>query len=314
VPFLSLAAAFAGTPEPLYHRAADVAAQMAAACGDPEEIGRTVQDRPILAWRAGAGDRRLLVLANIHALEWVPTEVALAFALAFCAAPVAGVQAVIVPTFNADGRARVEEDLAAGRNAYRRGNAQGVDLNRDWSVHRDSTAIWKAIIPRRYAVSPASLSQPETRALDALAARERFDAAASLHAFGGFFYYPWAGRQARTPDQDRFREVGREMRDAMTRRPYRPMQLGRWAFFFRGLGMELDHLYGRYGTLAFLVETTRSGIQRPADLKSYFRWYNPRDPGPHAEQGVRYVMALARAVGEGRATRGQAPFPEPTPG
>ena len=43
---------------------------------------------------------------------------------------------------------------------------------------------------------------------------------------------------------------------------------------------ELDHFYGKYDSRAFLIESTRSGIQwwKRDDWKDPFRMYNPRDP------------------------------------
>lgn len=321
----AVAGSFAGggapIPEPGYHRASDVFSELALVSeNNPRvatqfEIGTSVEGRTIYAWRIrdpsvpAAG--KLLVFGNIHAMEWVPTEVALAFALDLVAAPILGVEVVVVPSLNVDGRDRVERDLITGKNTYRRRNANGVDLNRDFAINRESKAIWKAIIPRRYAVSPAPLSQPESQAIDSLAATEQFDAAVSLHSFGGFFYYPWSGLWARTLDQDELHRLGVVMRDAMDKHPYKPMQLSRWGFYFRGLGMEVDHLYGRYGAMSFLVETTRSGIESIDDLGTYFRWYNPRDPARHVDEGVRYLRALAGEVAAGRAKRVAPPAPLP---
>jgi hypothetical protein len=205
----------------------------------------------------------------------------------------------VIPSLNPDGRAKVERDLVEGRNAFRRGNANNVDLNRDFEVNREARAIWRHVIPRRYATSPSPLSQPESRALDALADAERFDVAVSLHAFGGFLYYPWAGRWERPADWKEFHRLGLVMQGAMGAHAYRPRQLSRWGFFFRGHGMEIDHLYGKYGTKAFLVETTRSGIDplRPGEWKRHFRTYNPRDPARHVREVVDALRALARDLG-----------------
>ena len=313
-------------PEPAYHFAAEVEAELASLAArrpgvvEARTIGRSVEGRPIVAWRVrrpGDGTafphaprepQRLLVFANIHAMEWISTEVALGFAEWLVAHPVAGVEVTVVPILNPDGRARVERDLLDGRNAYRRGNARGVDLNRDFAVNREARAVWRRVIPAYYATSPAPLSQPETRALDRLAAAGRFHAAVSLHAFGGFVYYPWAGSWERAPDRRDFVELGDAMVAAQPPRAYHVRQLARWAFFFRGHGMELDHLYGRYGTRAFLVELTRSGLSplRPAEWKRYFRWYNPRDPAPHVRSGVAALRALARRLAAD-------PLPEPQP-
>jgi hypothetical protein len=309
--FLAYAAAHppAAHPEPAYHFAEDVYAALApivaheAGVVTPFVVGDTVRGEPIWGFRvADPGTpvtHKLLVFANIHALEWVPTEGALRFLEELAIQPPEGLAVTIIPVFNADGRFKVEEDLRHGFNTYRRGNWENVDLNRDFAVNREATAIWKAVIPNRYVTSPAPLSQPETRALDALAAAEHFDVAVSLHAFGGFIYYPWAGRWERAADWREMQALSVAMQAGMGAHAYRPRQLARWGFFFRGQGMELDHLYGTYGTRSFLVETTRSGINPlRGDGKSYFRWYNPRDPVPHARRVAGMLRALVVAMGE----------------
>lgn len=294
-------------PESAYHFAEDLFAEAADIVAErpgvvtPFVVAEAVEGRPVWGFRvrdpSGPTKHKLLLFANIHALEWVPSEVALAALREAAEHPIPGVQLDIIVSLNPDGRARVEADLRDGKNVYRRGNANQVDLNRDFAVNREAKAIWKALIPRRYAVSPAPLSQPESRGLDQLAAAERYESSISLHAFGGFIYYPWAGLWKRADDYRVFQHLGVTMQAGMTHHPYKPRQLSRWGFFFRGQGMELDHLYGTYGTLAFLVETTRSGLTpfRPADWTSHFRLYNPRDPAPHVRDGAGLVRAWTHA-------------------
>lgn len=295
-------------PEPAYHYAAEVyraiADEAAVRTGTitPTRIGRTLEDRPIWAFTirdpAVAPTRRVVLIANIHAMEWVPTEDALAFLLDQARSPTPGVELVVVPIVNPDGRARVEADLLAGRNVYRRGNHDQVDLNRDWTVNRESRAVWRHLLPGRYTTSPAPLSQPETQALDAVLRADGPPLAGfvSLHSFGGFIYYPWAGDFARAPDWSRLQHIAEAMQAGMGAHAYRPRQLARWGFFFRGLGMELDHVYGTLHVPAYLVETTRSGIERPADLHTYFRWYNPRDPDRHVRAGLGMLRAWLDAT------------------
>jgi hypothetical protein len=295
-------------PEPAYHFAADlhrdIAPVVAAKPGvvRPFVVGKTLDERIIWGFRVSTpGEpvrRKLLVFAQIHALEWVPSEIALAFLAEVAERRPEGLEITVIPSLNPDGRAKVEADLLEGRNAYRRGNAANVDLNRDFAVNRESKAIWRALIPGRYSTSPAPLSQPESRALDALADAERFDATVSLHSFGGFVYYPWAGLWERAPDWKRHHEVATVMADAMGAHAYRPRQLARWAFFFRGQGMEVDHLYAKYGGISFLVETTRSGLSplRPGEWGTHFRWYNPRDPARHVTENVKALRALAAEI------------------
>ena len=73
--------------------------------------------------------------------------------------------------------------------------------------------------------------------------------------------------------------------------------------------MELDHLYAEYGTMAFLIELTRTGYRwrsLRADRKVDFRMYNPPDPDPDTERGVGAVRALLHHIAE-------HPLPDPIP-
>ncbi len=291
-----------------YHFSGDVFRTIAEAIAarpgliEPELIGRSAQGRPIWAFHVqdpadGPPTRSVLVFGGIHAMEWIATETALTFFTEIVAAPPAGVRVTVIPLLNPDGRARVQKDLEAGRNAWRRANGAGVDLNRDFAWNRDPTPVWSDVLPAYHATSPAPLSQPESQALDALVARERYDRAASLHAFGGFLYYPWAGSWARPDDWAELHTLGRVMEAAQGRHAYRPRQLARWGFFFRAHGAEIDHLYGAYGVDAFLIELTRTGtpVFQPSQYKQLFRRYNPADPAPHLTRGARALHALVAA-------------------
>lgn len=276
-----------------------------------EVIGRTVEGRPIFALHIGHPTApvhdKVLVFANIHAMEWVGTEVATELAVEMIEHPLPGVQLTVIPALNLDARLKVESDLRAGDNRYRRSNANGVDLNRDFAANREAKAVWRHILPRRYTTSPAPLSQPESRAIDRLAAREQYTVAASLHAFGGFNYYPWAGLWERPPDRDTFEQLGKIMEKGQGEGAYRTRQLSRWGFFFRGHGMELDHLYAEYGTYAFLIELTRSGYRSWAHLRQDFRMYNPPDPSRDVDRGVGGLRALIAYLSHPAHTPGGGP-------
>jgi hypothetical protein len=266
-----------------------------------EAIGHSVSGRPIWAFHVVdpgvKPDRSLVVVANLHALEWIGAEVATALLLEAIALPPRGVALTVVPIANPDGRARSEADLRAGNNLYRRANDRGADLNRDWAVHRDAVAVWRHLLPRRFAATERPLSQPETRALDALFARNRYDYAVSLHAFGGFFYHPWSGAWERPADWAAFVREGRAMETAQGGQAYRTRELSRWGFFFRAQGSEIDHLYGTYGTHSWLIELTRSGLSfaKPGEWRTYLRWYNPQDPAAHVARGMAALHALLLA-------------------
>jgi len=83
-------------------------------------IGRSVQDRPIVAFRSGPEDAPLevLVVGAIHGDETAGMRIADRL---IQAPPIPGVRLLVVPTVNPDG-------VAAGT----RGNAHGVDLNRNF--------------------------------------------------------------------------------------------------------------------------------------------------------------------------------------
>ncbi|MEE2750852.1 MAG: M14 family metallopeptidase [Myxococcota bacterium] len=262
-------------------------------------IGRSVQGRPIWATRIARPDapveHRMLVFAQLHALEWIGAEVVVALAERLGQHTPKGIEIVLVPLVNPDGRHRAESDLLEEREGvYRRANTNGVDLNRDFAVHRESDNIWSRLpwFRRYYTASPAPLSQPETRALDKLASTG-FDISVSLHAFGGVIYYPWAGIKDPIEDAAAHRAMARIMAAAQPGRSYRTVQLGRYFRWFRGLGMEIDHMYAVHGSQSFLIELTRSGIRplRPNTWKDYFRWYNPVDPSPHVDDGVTALWA-----------------------
>ncbi len=268
-----------------------------------ELIGRSVERRPIWAFHVRDPglpvERQVLVIAQLHSLEWIGAEVAVELLERLVEAPPRGLRVSVIVIANPDGRWRAEEDLLAGRvHSYRRANAAGVDLNRDWSVNRESDVIWSKLpySRRYYTSSPEALSQPETQAIDALAQRMPPDAFVSLHAFGGYVEIPWGGVYEPTPDHARLMAMGREMAEAMPNRPYRTIQLNHFVRWFRALGCEIDHFYEVYGADAFLIELTRSGLRGPATWKDYFRWYNPVDKTEHVQDGTAAVQALVRMV------------------
>jgi protein MpaA len=117
-------------------------------------LGRSVDGRPIKAIELGdpASPRKILVVGCIHGDETAGIPVA--YALARGAAP-AGVDLWIVPDLNPDG-------VAAGT----RGNASGIDLNRNFSWR------WRRL-SGIYNSGPHALSEPESRIAHQLIERLR---------------------------------------------------------------------------------------------------------------------------------------------
>lgn len=127
-----------------------------AAAAPAQVIGRSVQGRPILVHRVGdpAAPARVLVVGCIHGDECAAFPVV---ARLIRQAPPHGVQLWVVPSVNPD-----------GRRAGTRGNAHGVDLNRNFPFR------WRRIAkPNREYSGPRPLSEPESRAVAALIRRVR---------------------------------------------------------------------------------------------------------------------------------------------
>ncbi len=116
-----------------------------AAAAERDLIGRSVQGRPIHAILKGdpQASLRVLVFGAIHGNE--PAGIRVARRLLAAPAP-RGVALRVVPNLNPDG-------LAAGT----RGNAHGVDLNRNFPYD------WQPLGGGEYS-GPRGLSEPESRA------------------------------------------------------------------------------------------------------------------------------------------------------
>ena len=129
-----------------------------------EVVGHSVKGRPILVYRVGdpAAVRNVLVVGCIHGDECAAFPVIDRLRKS---APIPGVQLWIVPSVNPD-----------GRRTGTRGNAHGVDLNRNFPFR------WKRI-PRssRYYSGPRPLSEPESVAIRALILRVRPDLSIWYH-------------------------------------------------------------------------------------------------------------------------------------
>jgi murein peptide amidase A len=133
-----------------------------AAAAERGVIGHSVQGRPIVSVRIGVPDPalRMLVIGDIHGDERAGMRIArLLIALG---AP-RGAELLVVPTINPDGLA-----------ARTRGNAHGVDLNRNFPFD------WRPLSGGEYS-GPGPLSEPESRAAHRLILREKPDVTIWFH-------------------------------------------------------------------------------------------------------------------------------------
>ena len=277
-----------------YSDPARVAAR-AAALG-ARTIGASVEGRALVAIELGAGERVSLVLAGIHPIEWIGVEVALALAERIAASPPVDRRVMIVPVINVDGHAEVGADVAAGKRRYRRTNRRGVDLNRNFPVGHVTTVMESP--PERWPYTRAGVapwSEPETRAIAAIASGVSIDRAVALHAFGRMILLPWAHRGATSPQHASLVAHARAIAGRLPGR-YRVLHTGRWPLFRPG-GLELDWLTAR-GALTMLVECGRGGLswRRPSTWVAPFRWYNPADPAAEVEALVTALEPFVRGA------------------
>jgi murein peptide amidase A len=129
-----------------------------------DEIGRSTEGRPIVARRFGGAGPPLLLMGGIHGDEPASVDALLDLLARLPAAAPAAFW--LVPAANPDG-------LWAGR----KNSARQVDLNRNFPAQSFRTDHQPGYFP-----GAAPLSEPETRALAALIARERPCGAVAVHA------------------------------------------------------------------------------------------------------------------------------------
>lgn len=268
--------------------------------------GQSAQGRPLVAARVpshgAAGAPRVLLLANIHGVEFAGVHAALELLEQLRAGRAAEAlrnraDVWVIPSANPDAYARTWEANGVGTMAQLRTNAHGVDLNRNFPRPHQAPP---SRLPFTGSNEPgaatyrgaAPLSEPETRALDALMTTHRFHAVLSLHSFMGTLIH------ARVTDRVAYAEYGRlcaSFRSAQRKAPYRRMG-SRWLDAYTG---ELeDHAHHAHGAWAMCVEmfpvwnALRQGLREDA----LFWKMNPRDLRAWVQNDVPGMVAYFHAA------------------
>jgi hypothetical protein len=278
-----------GPTTPLPARARDYAggAQIAARLEALEQrgarieiAGRSRRGGAVLAVTIGEGTAVSAILAGVHPIVWIGVEVGLALLERLAADPPRDRRIVAFPLVNVDGYRAVEADLRRGVRWWRRGNAAGVDLNRNFPAH------WRA----GGSGGRAAIDQPEVAAVVRTLRPLQVERAVSLHSIGKKLLLPWGGRFARPARWPALHAAALAIQARLPDR-YTISQVSRWLPGAFAHGLELDWLYGDLGALAVLVECSYGGasLGSPSTWLDPFRWYNPIDPARHAD-------AIAAAV------------------
>lgn len=267
-------------------------------------IGESVGGTPLFGFRIGSEDARLasVVLAGIHPIEWIGVETGLAAIERLAAASPDDRLILAFPLLNVDGYRQVEADLRAGRRRWRRSNRNGVDLNRNWPTHFKKRArILGRFLKGYNHGGPHPLSEPEIAAVVATLERAeaeadvRIDVAVSMHSIGRMLLTPYGGVWRQPRDAALLMRAARSVQ-ARIGEPYRIRQSSRWVPGAFAHGIEIDHLYTRFGATALLVECSGGGFQvrDPGSWLHPFRWFNPPNPGQVADDLARALEPFLR--------------------
>jgi len=261
-----------------YHSAASLEQDMRQlATSQPQivelrELGRSVENRPIWALRLGerrGSTRKILFLGCHHAREWLAVEVP--YRLAEYLVTHANQNPVqqwltegeiwVAPMVNPDGHeySRTQDRLWRKNRRPNPDGSFGIDPNRNygymWGTLNVSTS--SHVPSDETYVGPYAFSEPETRAVRDLIARELFRGVITYHSFSQLILYPW-GYTSRpitapaSPNQmvelaQRMQRLIRDVHDAT----YTPQQSSQ---LYPTAGDTTDWTYGIYQIPSFTIE------------------------------------------------------------
>ncbi|MEU7811102.1 M14 family metallopeptidase [Pseudonocardia sp. NPDC049154] len=237
------------------------------------EIGRSVEGRPVLALRIGerrGSSRKVAFLGCHHAREWISVEVP--FLLAEDLLAHASENPVrewlqqgeiwVAPMVNPDGHefTRTPGNRLWRKNRRRnRDGTTGVDLNRNYgymwgTLDVDTSSHTPA--DETY-VGPRAFSEPESRAVRDLVARQLFGGVLTYHSYSQLILYPWGYTDDPILDETDRREM-RDLADDMERlianvhgQTYTAQQSSQ---LYPTAGDTTDWTYGEYDAPSFTVE------------------------------------------------------------
>jgi murein tripeptide amidase MpaA len=261
--------------------------------------GYSVQGRPIPRYDFGQGVPVLLT-GLMHGVEFVGSLALLEFVRAAVdrqSELLRHARLVVLPMVNPDALQANCDRLGLGQRAYKRCNARGVDLNRNFPRLRPDMPA-NPLGGSRFRLSPhyvgpRPLSEPETQALAQVASETRPRVSVAFHSHGELLLYPWAFTTRPNPRKDRYEQAGRAFVRGMRIATYRVMQATDW---YATVGDLDDWLDAEYGTLAFTVEVSRPMrfLANMRRLSNPFAWQNPVRVGPSVVGLAPGVDALVR--------------------
>jgi carboxypeptidase T len=244
------------------------------------EVGRSLEDRPIWALRIGerrGSEHKLLFMGCHHAREWVSVEVA--YLLAEHLVNNASQALVrdwlqrgeiwVAPMVNPDGHeySRTQDRLWRKNRRRNADGSIGVDPNRNYGYMWGTLDVnTSSHVPRDETyVGPCAFSEPETRAVRNLVARELFRGVITYHSFSQLILYPWGYTDKPSPDAFaglKMAELAKQMQQLIHNVPgstYTPQQSSQ---LYPTAGDTTDWTYGEYGIPSFTIELRPDSVER----------------------------------------------------
>jgi hypothetical protein len=276
---------------------------LASVWGRSSVAGASVEGRTLPRYEFGRADGPAVLLTGlVHAVELIGSIALLHFVREMVHtgdALLRDARFVVLPIVNPDSLHANDARLRRGGRAFLRGNARGVDLNRNFPAIEGERGFGP-LSGSRFPISPyyggaAPFSEPETRAVRDVALEVRPAVSIGFHSFGNMLLYPWASTSKRNPRERDYRRVGRDFRRALPRVRYSVMQ-ARELYATRG-DMD-DWLDAELGTLAFTLEVSRPSLAllRPSRLTNPFCWMNPTDVRAAVSNAAPGVGALVSSA------------------
>lgn len=253
--------------------------------GVESTIGTSVEGRPLYRWDIGArGGSVVLLTALMHGIEVIGTLALLDVVERLSGrdrvgrAVLADAHIIVLPIVNPDAFAANMNKIAAGRRAWQRCNANGVDLNRNFP-RLTASRMLHPFAGSHFRASPHymgahALSEPESRALHAVAVATPPRLSLAFHSFGELLLYPWAYSERRNERASEYERLAATMASAMGPFPYRARQAHH---LYPIVGDMDDWLDATLGSLALTVEVSRPdlALRDGRDLLNPFCWMNP---------------------------------------
>jgi carboxypeptidase T len=262
--------------------------------------GTSVEGRSLPRYEFGRTDGPTVLLTGlIHAVELIGSVALLHFVREIVHKEheiLRHARLVVLPILNPDSLHANQARLTRGRRAFRRGNASGVDLNRNFPHLSRQSEAFNPLAGSRLRLSPyyggpRPFSEPETRAVRDVALETKPQVSIGFHSFGNLLLYPWGFTATPNPRARSYEKIGQAFRGAQPRTQYRVMQARN---LYTTTGDMDDWLDAELGTLAFTVEVSRPSFRvlRPSRLTNPFCWMNPQDVRATVANSTPGVSAL----------------------